>query len=59
MPIEIRELHINVAVASEGSKKPAEVEKAIAKGTGHEDKNALVAECVEQVLKIIRNKVER
>jgi hypothetical protein len=59
MPIEIKELHINVAVSSESPKKPAEAEKAASAALGKDDKNALIAECVEQVLKIIRDKVER
>ncbi len=58
MPIEIKELHINVSVSSEGPKKPAEMEKAAAEAAG-DDKNALIAECVDQVLRIIRDKVER
>lgn len=59
MPIEIRELHINVTVNSEGTQKPAGAGTAASKGFARVDQDALVAECVEQVLKIIHDKVER
>lgn len=53
MPIEIKELHIRVAIGStahaEGHAKP-----------GHDEaKDELVARCVEQVLQILQNKAER
>jgi len=52
MPIEIKELHIRVALnASPAPSGPK---------PGHEEgKDALVAECVEQVLAILKNKTER
>lgn len=58
MPIEIRELHINIAVTSEGPKKQGVVGPSAAGGS-KDNKNALIAECVEQVLIIIENKAER
>jgi hypothetical protein len=66
MPVEIKELHIRVAVsgqAAKGAAKPAK--EARGKGGGdHEgggggDKDAVVAECVEQVLQILQAKKER
>jgi Family of unknown function (DUF5908) len=58
MPIEIKELHIRVAVnaAAPGSAPAA---KAPAAGAGGADKDAIVAECVEQVLDILQGKKER
>lgn len=58
MPIEIKELHIKVTVstpptaASSGS---ASVTPSEAGG----DVNTIVAECVEQVLEILKQKSER
>jgi hypothetical protein len=64
MPIEIKELHIRVAVnTSQGMRiQPAGVRRAVMGdcNTGDDDvKEAIVAECVEQVLKILQNKSER
>lgn len=54
MPVEIRELHIRVSVNAEAA-KPA----APAKPAEGGDKDAIVAECVEQVLRIIQARKER
>lgn len=53
MPIEIKELHIkiNVSENSNSGAKPASSSSATEKDT--------VAECVEQVMKIIERKKER
>jgi len=56
MPIEIRELHIRVAVNAEGTNQSAPA-KAGERDGG--DKDAIVAECVEQVLRIIQARRER
>jgi hypothetical protein len=56
MPVEIRELHIRVAVNSEAAKPSAPATSADRDGA---DKDALVAECVEQVLRIVQAKKER
>lgn len=60
MPIEIKELHISVTVTAKpepaASSKPASGKKG-ADGGG--DKDAIIAECVEQVLQILQNKQER
>ena len=62
MPIEIKELHISVVVnAASGqaaSKPPAGVETGNMQSGGG-DKDAIIAECVEQVLEILQNKRER
>ncbi|MCC9018711.1 MULTISPECIES: DUF5908 family protein [Flavobacterium] len=52
MPIEIKELHIKINV-SEGSKPAASPNSPKSKG------EEPVAECVDQVMKIIERKKER
>jgi hypothetical protein len=56
MPIEIRELHIRVAVNAEAA-KPSVPPNAADRDGG--DKEAIVAECVEQVLRIVQARKER
>ena len=52
MPIEIKELHIKVSLTASPPPSGA--------GAGDGDaKDAIVAECVEQVLQILQNKAER
>lgn len=59
MPIEIKELHINVTVNAE-SQPPATGKQAGGKTGGDSgDKDTLITECVEQVLQILQNKQER
>lgn len=61
MPIEIKELHIRVAVnvpqGGQAENKAATVDSG--KSQRSEEVDAIVAECVEQVLDILRNKMER
>ena len=59
MPVEIRELHIRVAVNPEAAKRASPAKPASAGGGSGADKDAIVAECVEQVLQIIQSKKER
>ena len=58
MPIEIKELHIRVSVSSSGDSKPAGA-PGPAPGADAEGRQALVSECVEQVLAILRDQRER
>lgn len=59
MPIEIKELHIKVTVnAAPPSGGQSTAPSAPAASSG-EDKDAIVAECVEQVLQILSAKTER
>ncbi len=58
MPIEIKELHIKVAVNTP-SAQPSSSNAPSAPNAGSVDVNAIVAECVEQVLEILKNKSER
>ena len=64
MPIEIKELHIRVAVNAPPSGQPAGIRLAARDGSGSDGgeqggKDAIVAECVEQVLQVLQNKMER
>lgn len=63
MPIEIKELHIKVAVnvpqtgqSSEGKSAAGAIKQSANSGA---DKDEIVAECVEQVLQILQHKKER
>ncbi|QWV99830.1 hypothetical protein KP003_07495 [Geomonas nitrogeniifigens] len=51
MPIEIKELHIKIALTS----SPA---PPVRTGEGAA-REAIVSECVEQVLQVLKNKAER
>jgi hypothetical protein len=59
MPIEIRELNIRVSV----NQSPAEQDSKSGGGGGSKgggaDKDEIIAECVEQILEILKNKNER
>lgn len=61
MPIEIRELHIRVTVQSDAGKTTSAQQgpSATDAATGGADKEALIAECVEQVLEVLKAKGER
>lgn len=60
MPIEIKELHIRVAVNSAPAGQPAAAKGASGTGEGDgSDKDAIVAECVEQVMQILQARSER
>ena len=62
MPIEIRELHIRVTVNAPDGGGNATAQPATrppSAGSGSADKDALIAECVEQVLNILQEKQER
>lgn len=64
MPVEIRELHIKVTVneAPQGEGAAANRNTGKRSGGGESagaDREAIVAECVEQVLRIMQNKRER
>lgn len=59
MPIEIKELHIRVSVNAQPSGQ-ARADDGYITGTDHEGgKDAIVGECVEQVLQILQRKAER
>lgn len=58
MPVEIRELHIRVSVAEPASGRPAGAPSP-PPGTGADARQALVAQCVEQVLQVLADREER
>ncbi|NTW47056.1 MAG: hypothetical protein HGB16_02845 [Chlorobaculum sp.] len=66
MPVEIRELHIKVTVNESGGASGQEAgagrktgERSADGAGGGADREAIVAECVEEVLRIMQNKRER
>jgi len=58
MPLEIKELHIKVTVnqPSQGQQSAA---AAPSGGQADDDKDAIISQCVDEVLEIINNKKER
>jgi hypothetical protein len=58
VPIEIKELHIRVSVSAPGGGKPAGA-PGPAPGAEGDARQSLVAECVEQVMQLIRDQKER
>lgn len=58
MPIEIKELHIRVSVNTPTDGKPAGA-PGPDPGTEAAARQALVADCVEQVLQVLRDQKER
>lgn len=61
MPIEIKELHIHVVVNAVEGEQAAKNQVSTGENNSSNggDKDAIVAECVEQVLEILQNKKER
>lgn len=59
MPIEIKELHIKVTVNAAGGEGQNTAAPATAPTAPAPDKEALVAECVEQVLQILKAQQDR
>ncbi|MFN0175735.1 MAG: DUF5908 family protein [Saprospiraceae bacterium] len=62
MPIEIRELHIKVVVPQKGGASAGSGTKPDASGQENgaaNEKDEIIAECVEQVLSILKEKSER
>jgi hypothetical protein len=58
VPIEIKELHIRVSVNTPAGSKPAGA-PGLDRGMEGDARQALVADCVEQVLEVLRDKRER
>lgn len=61
MPIEIKELHIRVAVNTPktGQQGGGRITASGSNPVAADEREAIVAACVEQVLQIIQNKAER
>jgi hypothetical protein len=58
MPVEIRELQINVTVNQQNAASSAPPAQGPSPG-GDEDKKNLINQCIEQVMDLINNKKER
>lgn len=58
MPIEIKELHIKAVVQEENSSQ-SNAANGSASSTGSNRIDTIVAQCVEQVLAILKEKQER
>ena len=59
MPIEIRELQIRVNVNERNTQQAGSTDRTTQERERTSGDDALVAECVEQVLKILDDKKER
>ena len=59
MPVEIKELHIRVAVDARPAQQAPAAQSAPGQRGNGADKDEIVAECVEQVLQIIQAKKDR
>ncbi|GGB09318.1 DUF5908 family protein [Mucilaginibacter rubeus] len=59
MPIEIRELNIRVSVNQSPAEQDSKPSGVGGGSGGGGDKDEIIAECVEQILEILKNKNER
>lgn len=59
MPVEIRELQINVTVNQQDQRQAASPAGGAAAGGKEDDKKNLINQCIEQVMEILINKKER
>lgn len=59
VPIEIKELHIRVAVTADGPATTASPPAGAPSATAAGDTDTLVAACVEQVMQVLRDRTER
>ena len=58
MPLEIKELYIKVTVNEPDSTGGAPA-AASGKAPGKDDKDSLIAQCIEETLEILNNRKER
>lgn len=59
MPIEIRELNIRINVNSNQPEQDPSSTQAGNNSEGAQGKEEIIAECIEQVMEMLRNKNER
>jgi len=59
MPVEIKELHIRVTVNQPAQGQQSGASSASGKKEEGDEKEAMIAQCVEEVLQIIDNKKDR
>lgn len=57
MPLEIKELHINMVLEEETKSKDSSQDGSA--GTELIDEDELIAKCVEQVMQILKDKEQR
>jgi hypothetical protein len=59
MPIEIKELNIRINVNQNQPEQDAPPQQATAQTSGNNNKEEMIAECIEQVMEILKNKMDR
>ena len=59
MPLEIQELHIKVTVNQPSQGQQSAAASAGGAGKTGDDKEAIISQCVDEILEIINNKKER
>ena len=59
MPLEIRELHIKVTVNQPSQGQQPAAGASAAGDKANDDKEAIITQCVDEILQIIENKKER
>lgn len=59
MPIEIKELNIRINVNQNQPEQDAPPQQATAQTPGNNNKEEIIAECIEQVMEILKNKMDR
>jgi hypothetical protein len=59
MPIEIKELNIRINVNQNQPEQDAPPQQATAQTAGNNNKEEIIAECIEQVMDILKNKMDR
>ncbi len=59
MPVEIRELQINVTVNQQGGAPAASSAGSASADANEDEKKAIINQCIEQVMEIFNNKKER
>ena len=60
MPVQVNEIIIRASVSEGGdAQQPAQPKTGKAGGSDSSDKDSIVAECVEQVLDILKKEIKR
>jgi hypothetical protein len=59
MPLEIKELHIKVTVNQPSQGQQSTGASAGGGGKAGDEKEAIISQCVDEILEIINNKKER
>ncbi len=59
MPIEIKELNIRINVNQNQPEQDSGRPQAAVQDNGAGNKDEIIAECIEQVMELLKNKMER